>query len=114
MSDRPTYKELEQRISILENQLEQYSGTSGLFDDTGLFSDLFQKDPDLIIVAKSDQAGQLGVGFKQLDYCPAHIGPRRRSVRSELGKLLSLGPSGWQADIFTREINPDPAANRLG
>jgi len=60
LSDRPTYEELELRISKLENQLEQYSKMPDLLDDTGLLSELFQKDPDMIIVAKSDRDGRQG------------------------------------------------------
>ena len=67
MNDQPTYEELnairkahEQRISSLEQQLEQYTEIPDILTDTGLFGELFQKAADMIIIAESDPSGRPG------------------------------------------------------
>jgi PAS domain S-box-containing protein len=67
LSESPSYEELksireglERRVSELEEQLELVAGAPDLLKDAGLFSELFRKAADMIIVTESDPDGMPG------------------------------------------------------
>ena len=67
MSEKQKYEELEKvrtelesRVEFLEEQLARFTNDAELLPETGLFSELFQKAADMILIAESDSRGKPG------------------------------------------------------